>query len=264
MLPSSTALSSSSSRRGDPSTGSAKRNDRAAPGAVLGADRPAVRLDDASADRQAEPDPAWSRRAGRGRTSRRPAPHPVGQPGPSVRHFDHRPSPRSAPRSRSASPSGVYLIAFSSRFTRTCSISTPSSGTSGRSSGIRTDACRSRRCFSTWFSAAPTTSSIGCHSFCTCDAARLDARHAQQVADEAVEPLGLLQDRLGQLAARLSAEIPRLRARLLAAPVIVASGVRRSWDTELRSRSRSRSASARSFACVRLRRQERPLDHEAV
>ena len=46
------------------------------------------------------------------------------------------------------------------------------------------------------------------------------------------------------------------------APVIVASGVRRSCETELRSRFRSRSASARSLASCASSRQERALDHE--
>ena len=45
-------------------------------------------------------------------------------------------------------------------------------------------------------SAAPTTSSSGCHSFLHLDGAGLEARHVEQVADEAVQALASSSDRL--------------------------------------------------------------------
>ena len=72
-------------------------------------------------------------------------------------------------------------------------------GTSGSASGrwVRTSRPASRP--STWSSAAPTTSSTGCHSLSHRDRARLQTRHIEKVGDEPIEAPGLLVDRLDKL-----------------------------------------------------------------
>ena len=83
------------------------------------------------------------------------------------------------------------------------------------------------------------------------DGAGIEPGHVQKVADEAVEPLGLAQRR----AQKLVAGRPRRSGRgssagCDSAPMIEASGVRRSCDTEvsMAERRRSRSAPSRAWS----------------
>src|SRR5437879_5044985 len=61
-------------------------------------------------------------------------------------------------------PGGVYLSALSRRLTRTCSTRTSSMGTSGKSGGTLVVTRRSPSRLPRRVSAAPMTSSSGCHS----------------------------------------------------------------------------------------------------
>ena len=121
---------------GAPSMGSVKRNTAPPPARSSASIRAAVRLHDAAADGEAEAGAARGRRARRisrrcgcrsrrGRRGRGPRPRSRPSPG----------SPRRDQRWRRAR--GVYLAAFSSRLTRTCSTRTASNGTRGRSAGSR-------------------------------------------------------------------------------------------------------------------------------
>ena len=79
--------------------------------------------------------------------------------------------------------------------------------------------------------------------------ARLEARHVEQVAHEAVQAQRLLVRGLAAArAASRSSRGPCSSSSELVAPVTTASGVRRSCETELRSELRSCSVSARSRA----------------
>ena len=73
------------------------------------------------------------------------------------------------------------------------------------------------------------------------DGAGLEPAHVEQVADEPVEPVGLLVDGLGELAALLGVPRPRRTgSRLVADALIDASGVRRSCDTACEERGAQR------------------------
>ena len=188
----------------------------------------------------------WRSPARRGRTCRRAGSSAsAGMPGPSSRTTISTRSPH-APRLDSIRRRPAeYFAALSSRLNRTCSTSTKSSGSSGRSGAIdlRHDAVLQQR-----RGAAQRRRRRGRRhrpARAGLDGAGIEPGHVEQVADEAVEPLGLAQRRRQQLVAR----VPRRRARdgsrrLESAPMIEASGVRRSCDTEVSRAERSRSRSA--------------------
>jgi hypothetical protein len=141
------------------------------------------------------------------------------------------------------------LIALSSTLISTCSSNTLSRGTRGRSAGKCVVSERSRNGASRRVRAAPTTSSRGCHSLCTWMAP--DSRRV--IANK------LLTRRLSRSASawavcrsswRVGAS-SRLSSsrRVLVAPVMAVSGVRRSCETELSREFRRRSVSTWSCAC---------------
>ena len=83
----------------------------------------------------------------------------------------------------------------------------------------------------------------------------LDPRQVEQVGDEAVEPIGLVVDELQQLL-RGRARVTSASAlrRVDADALMVASGVRRSWDTaptRARCRRSTSSSSSVRSACSR-------------
>ena len=81
----------------------------------------------------------------------------------------------------------------------------------------------------------------------SCRRAIAEPGHVEQVLDVAVQPLALVADRLGeQLAAGAASAPSPASIRLVAAPMIETSGVRRSWLTEDSSAARSRSVSESS------------------
>ena len=86
---------------------------------------------------------------------------------------------------------------------------------------------------------------------------RFQPRHIEQIADEAIEPLGLLPEWCAAMSCGPRHQVRRdARARLVAEPRIEASGVRRSCEIEVSSADRSRSVSsasrARSISAARL------------
>ena len=189
--------------------------------------------------------------APRGRTSRRRGPpSPGGRPGPVVRDLDRRPrAPCRRRRRRRAigEPGGVYLNALSSRLTRTCSISTASTGTSGRSARDRRP--RPRRPLRLRSSAGQRRA----HQLLervpvACEAERRRTPAASCRAGSSPAGRAGPPRRRSPPSARARGAAPSARAAssALAAPVMAASGVRRSWETELRSVLRSRSVSTSS------------------
>ena len=105
-------------------------------------------------------------------------------------------------------------------------------------------------------------SSSGTQSFLSAMRAGFEPRHVEQVARPALEALGLFADRLEQLAAACSRRAPGRRAASVAAPVIAASGVRRSCETaESKSRASLRSwrASADCLASLDSRARSRAM-----
>ena len=94
--------------------------------------------------------------------------------------------------------------------------------------------------------------------------ARLEARHVEQVAHEAVEAQRLFVRRLEQLApGRLVLRGPCSSSSALVAPVTTASGVRRSCETELSSELRSCSVSMRKARAAGLLGELRALEGRA-
>ena len=162
---------------------------------------------------------------------------------------------RRCARRRTTVPAGVCLAAFSSRLPSACSTSVASTRTSGRSSGssttMRCEARRSARRRSTEpvisaseaqsrsSSSAPDSRRVICSTLETCS----DISRAWSKT-------------LRSRARRSSGPSPSpISARVDEAPVITASGVRRSWEIEASSalRMRSVSASSASAACARSR-----------
>jgi hypothetical protein len=72
----------------------------------------------------------------------------------------------------------------------------------------------------------------------------VQAAHVEQVADERVEPVGLLIDRGEELLPRLVCPVDVPWSGLVTVALIAASGVRRSWETAERSAARSSFAAA--------------------
>ena len=180
--------------------------------AVLRPDATAVRLR-RSRGRSASPSPRLACRPGPpGRTSRtRAPPRPVGSPGPRSATSTRQTLPSVAVRDDvdGAVRRACTSIALSRRLTSTCSISTSSIGTSGRSAR---DADVTRGAEPRLLGAAPARPRrpprAGCHSLCELEGAGLEPRHVEQVVDQPVQALGLVADRLQQVRAR-----PLIQAR---------------------------------------------------
>ena len=170
---------------------------------------------------------------------------------PLVAHDDlDRARRRAAPRSRCAPPAGEYFAALSRRLNSACSASTKSSDRVGRSGATR----RRHAVLQDRRGAAQRGRdevadidrlALG-H-----DGAGIEPGHVQKIADEAVEALGLAQRRAQKLVARRPRRsASRSSCRLASAPMIEASGVRRSCATEvsMAERRRSRSAPSRAWS----------------
>ena len=167
--------------------------------------RAAHRLDEAAADRQAQ---ARCRRAGgrrrrRGRTCRTHAPdRPAECPGPSSSTC-RRPCPPSRHALMVISePAGAYLPALSSRLNSTCSNSTSSRSSIGRSGS----STHLRPVLRQDLAGAPQRAADRIRQIDRAGAQPqrpgLQPRHVQQVADEAIEPLRLVLDVADQIAPR--------------------------------------------------------------
>ena len=95
------------------------------------------------------------------------------------------------------------------------------------------------------------------------DAAGLQPAHVEQVADERVEPLGFVVDRLQQLLAAAGSQSISSLSRLVAAARIDASGVRRSWLTAASRAVRSSFAFASAVALAASACNRRPCSAKA-
>ncbi len=170
------------------------------------------------------------------------------------------------PRSRSGCRRARYLSAFSSRLMSTCSISTPSIGTSSSrpveldrdlpaSEGApRPGSAQPRRpppaAATPSSPRAPRTRGASCRAGC----ARGARAAAPPPAPSAVEIAAS-----GRVERRARVAVVEQRP---AAPVMVASGVRRSCETELRRALRSSSACARQPGALGLPREQGALQRE--
>ncbi len=219
---------------------------------------------DAAADREAEPDarPPRARAAHEFLEDARLA------AGAGGRARDPRPRSRlpSTPRiARDLDRRSVgrrVLGAFSSRFTSSCSISTGSTESSGRSGSSATRTSRPRERLLERVSAEPTISSSGTHSRRSATApdssrvmsSRLATRRSRRSASSQIVST--------QLAAARRRRAPRRSRSELAAPVIAASGVRRSCETAASSELRISSVRARSEAALGSLGQHGALERE--
>ena len=155
-------------------------------------------------------------------------------------------------------PAGAYLAALSSRLNSTCSNSTASSSSIGRSAASSS----STRVLRQDLAGAPQRAADDLAEIVQRgvrhDRAGLELGHVEQVGDEAVEPLGFVDDGRQQLGllARRSSLPPRSRS-VPAEPSTAASGVFRSCEIEVSSAERSRSVSTvrltRSMSSTRAR-----------
>ena len=153
--------------------------------------------------------------------------------------------PRSGGRQRrSVDPAGAYLAALSRMLTSTCSSSTPSASTSGRLSGrsaVQLMTAQRRR--ASGGGRAPIRFGQVQRRQTRLQRAMAEPGHVEQVLDIAVQPLALFADVLGQILCAAARARSGVSARLPAAPMMVTSGVRRSWLTDDRSAVRRRSVS---------------------
>ena len=140
-------------------------------------------------------------------------------------------------------PAGAYFAALSSRLTNTCSNSTGSSTSIGKSAASRLDAVLVEM-RAPLQRGADRLADVD-HLPVQLEGAQLQPCHVEQVADEAIEPLALPPDVRRQLV-RVAGVVESRRCRDVAAPRIEASGVLRSWEIEVSSAERSRSVSART------------------
>ena len=201
-----------------------------------------MRLDDAAADREAEARAALRVPAsGRGRTSRRSrASSPGGKPGPAVGDLDARPrASLGGGRDLDRARPGVYLTALSSRLIEHLldqhgiERHERQVGRERRSSTRRSP----RRCSSARQRGADhllERHATPCGTRMPPDSRRV---MSSRLCDQAVQALGLLVDRLrAARAVRRDRAATRRSASALAAPVIAASGVRRSCETARQQR----------------------------
>ncbi len=142
-------------------------------------------------------------------------------------------------------PGGAYFAALSSRLNSTCSNSTASISSIGRSAArLDLDPVARRGSCSRARSALPTISPRSCSGAVRHDRAGLEPGHVEQVGDEAVEPLRLVDDRREQVGLlRLGERVGRDRAASRPRRSTAASGVLRSCEIEVSSAERSRSVS---------------------
>ena len=90
----------------------------------------------------------------------------------------------------------------------------------------------------------------------------LQPAHVEQVADEAVEPVGLLVDGREELRRCAGVQSTSCCRRLVADALIDGSGVRRSWETARRRAVRSASVSASGRGIGGLGLQPPPLERD--
>ena len=206
---------------------------------------PSHRLDEPARDREAEPDAGAaagspSRWNGWNTCSRSRA----GMPGP--RSMTRRSTRVAAPRpasTRTGSSGGRPAQRVLDEVRDARSSSAASARTAGSVSGRRRRRRTPARRGSRARRARPPRGSTGARA--DVERAGLQPAHVEQVADERVEPVGLLVDRLEELVASSSASSRRRAgSRLDTDALIDASGVRRSCDTACSSAVRSSLASA--------------------
>ena len=150
---------------------------------------------------------------GRGRTYRRCARIASADAGALVEDLQSttRPPPRRAPHAI-VGQRARYLPALSRRLKRTCSNSTASSH-SERQAGVERRARRGGPPESCWRAAARCRRSRRCPGARgSAHGAGLQPRHVEEVGDEAVEPLGLLDDGRQELGFAASSRRRRSRA----------------------------------------------------
>ena len=209
-----------------------------------------MRLDHAAADREAETG---------ARDLRSPARDAVehvenrsrasgGMPGPLSLTRKINRCPSRAPATAIRPPAGEYLMALSRMLTSTCSISTGSTWSSGKSCGMSNvdldDVKRLRQLLH-----RPADNLAQIEPFAPrLQRAIAEPGHVEQVLDEAVEPLALVEDGGQQLRAVRAGSGRSQLASVVAEPIIDTSGVRRSCDTDESSAERSCSVSVSSRA----------------
>ncbi len=141
----------------------------------------------------------------------------------------------------------MYFEAFSNRLTNSCCISTGSTGTIGRSSASDVSTLRAPSLASSRVSAPPTISSNGTHSL-----RATTAPESSLVMSSRFESCRSSRSASSQIVSASSCLAPSLNTSwrsVVAAPVIAASGVRRSCETEDNNELRSCSVFATTTAC---------------
>ena len=228
------------------------------PGVSSASSSPPMRLDEPAGDGQAEAD---ARRAsgrpgaGRARTAARPS-RPA-TPGPVSMT---RRSTRSPTAPASIRTGGVPGACGGGRWRQVGHRPARAGrGRRGSAAGTRAPRPRPGRWAPTGStSAAATTSSQPTAAGVISSDAGLEAAHVEQVADQGVEPVGLLVDGVrGTRAVASGGQSMSSWSRLLTDALIDASGVRRSWDTARRSAVRSASDSAATTAAAASARRRR-------
>ena len=158
---------------------------------------------------------------------------------------------------------GAYLAALSSRLNSTCSNSTASSSSIGRSAAefqrylvMRQD-----------LAGAPQRTADDLADIVRArvrhDRAGFELGHVEQIGDEAIEPLGFVDHGREQIALLASSERPLPRSRMvLAAPSTEASGVLRSCEIEVSSADAQPVGFHRALDPVHVLDQQHALDRE--
>ena len=223
---------------------------------LRGDDRAAHRLDEAAARSRgrARCRRAPDRSSARGRTCRRCARGPPAECRRLRRARAAR--PRRALRQlcdadRSV-PAGAYFAALSSRLNSTCSNSTASSSSIGRSGASSSSTLWCARILPARRSALPTISPRSCSATLRRDGAGFEPGHVEQVGDEAVEALGLVDD--------CRTAVRAFSASLSVWPMIAqrAGGAQHGGKRRLADRARSRSAAPSAAARSRRRARRGP------
>ena len=160
-------------------------------------------------------------------------------------------------------PGGAYFAALSRRLNRTCSNKTASSGSIGRSADRSTSTRCSERILLARCKAVPTISPISSGTSVRRHGAGFEARHVEEIGDEAVEPLGLVDDRRQR---GPPSPPDRARPKGPAGPCpsrgSPARGVCRSCEIEVSSAERRRSGLGGRLAPVEVLDEMDPLDRQ--
>ena len=169
---------------------------------------------------------------------------PGGMPSPSSRICNWTKFASRQPWRRMVDPSGAYLAALSRMLNSACSNSTASTSSIGRSAATST----STRWRARIFAGAPQRGADDLAEIARRgvegERARFEPGHVEQIGDEAVEPLGLVDDGAEQFGLLgVGERLPTRSRKVPPAPRMAASGVLRSWEIEVSSAERRRSVS---------------------